>query len=291
MVILSKLDIKLKEPKSRKGYKALKDKMPKNKENERSALFLKASKMSPTLKDALKEFMTLKFPFAKERIAGQVKNPLASIDDVVSKCSKNDCSLFAFGRSAIKKKRDFLTLGRSYNDKIFDTVEFLVKNFKSMKEFKDSDFEMRTVPTLVFNGSLFESDDVLRNTKELLITFFNSRPHEKLNPKALSLILSFTATSDKNVLLRTYRYVQKSSEEFIIDETGPSMDLEITQHTEADRELRREAIKKPQDLVSKAKNNRNSERDDLGNKYGKLRIAPQDLNRLNRSTFKKALRK
>jgi len=88
MVILSKLDIKLKEPKSRKGYKALKDKMPKNKENERSALFLKANKMSPTLKDALKEFMTLKFPFAKERIAGQVKNPLASIDDIVSQCSK-----------------------------------------------------------------------------------------------------------------------------------------------------------------------------------------------------------
>lgn len=168
-----------------------------------------------------------------------------------SHCSHLNCSLFALG-SHSKKRPHNLILGRLYDFRLYDMIEFGVHDFKSIQQFPAATLaQIGNKPSFVFVGEGFENDDELKHIRSLMLDFFRGRQVENINLKGLDRVIfvSYTTDSPRRILFRQYSVKYKKSGTRVprteLLEMGPSMDLVVRRVRTAPPDLEKEAMKQP----------------------------------------------
>jgi len=118
--------IRTKKPKNARSKRVLENREPKERENPKTAIFVRASRTSDTVNTALRELGALKKP---EVIAFNKKNAILPFEDDASLCffsQKNDASLLVVGSSQ-KKRKDNLIWVRMFDYQVLDILEMGIK--------------------------------------------------------------------------------------------------------------------------------------------------------------------
>jgi ribosome production factor 2 len=98
--------------------------------------------------------------------------PFADRTELEKYCEKAEASLFMFG-SHSKKRPNNVVIGRTFDWKVLDMVEFGLSNFKSMEEVSSGcTVPYQVKPFLIFQGDLWESDESCSKIRNLLSDFF-----------------------------------------------------------------------------------------------------------------------
>lgn len=164
--------LRIQKPKTRKGKVALLEREPKVIENIKNVLILEGRKTSATIKDLLKDISTFKKPNCKSLTRNNDITPFEDQNPLESLANRNDCHLFVFG-SHSKKRPENLVVGRIYDNQILDMIEFGVKQYKSLSDFKNDKIGINCKPCLVFNGDQWAKSEELRRAKSLLVDMFH----------------------------------------------------------------------------------------------------------------------
>lgn len=164
--------LRIKKPKTRKGKVALLEREPKVVENIKKTLILEGRKTSANVKEFLKDITTLKKPNCKALTRTNDIIPFEDQVQLESLANKNDCHLFLLG-SHSKKRPDNIVIGRVYDEQILDMIEFGLKQYKGMSDFKNEKIGVSCKPCLVFNGDDWAKSEELRRIKNLLVDAFH----------------------------------------------------------------------------------------------------------------------
>ncbi|CRK97264.1 CLUMA_CG010660, isoform A [Clunio marinus] len=279
--------LRIQKPKTRKGKRALLELGPKVIENVKNALFLEGRKSSVTIKDVLKDLCTFKKPHCKSLTRN---NDITPFDDQVpleTLLSKNDCHLFTFG-SHSKKRPNNVIMGRVYDNQILDMIEFGVKNFKGLKEFKSEKIGIMSKPCLVFNGDKWKMSEELRRIKSLFVDMFHVEDVDSIRLQGIEHVISFTVVDDLTIMIRSYKILLKKSglrtPRIELEEIGPSIDFTIRRTKIASKDLYKLAHKKPVEL--KVTKKKNVSRDALGNVNARVHIDKQVVGKLQTRKMK-----
>lgn len=214
--------------------------------------------------------------------------------------NRSNCSLFALG-SHSKKRPHNLVLGRMFDFRLYDAIEFGVTNFKPIREYPASIVaQLGNKPSFVFVGEAFESNPVLKQTRTLLLDYFRGRQIEHLNLKGLDRVIFVThaplaaasgASADggvnggnvqpqqqPKVFFRQYSVKFKKSGTKVprveLTEMGPRMDLDIRRRKTPPLDLEKEALTQPKVAPKKQKNVAG---DVLDGKVGRIYMPKQNV--------------
>jgi len=217
--------------------------------------------------------------------------PFEDMSKVEFFSKKHDSSLFALGNSN-KKRPDNLILGRLYEHRMLDMIEFGVENFKSLSEFEGEKIPVATKPCLLFSGSLFETHDEMKRVKNLLADFFRGPRIPKVRLQGLEHALQFTAVEKdgkKVVHVRSYKMILKKSGSRLprveLEEMGPRMDLTLRRSHLASDDLFNTACKQVKN-VDKPKTVKNISTDAFGTKLGRVHVPSQKIGTIQTKKMK-----
>lgn len=270
------------KPKNQKSKRALEAREPKALENNKSSLFIRGTNCSQTVLQCMKDLHSLKKPDSDFYNQKNTIRPFEDFNEIERFSQKHDVSLFALGNSN-KKRPDNLILGRLYDHKMLDMIEFGVKNFKAIEEFSCEKIPSGTKPCLTFSGSAFETDDSMKRVKNFLIDFFRGPRVPKIRLQGLEHLIQFTAVESgdkKTVLMRSYKIDLRKSGTRVprveLEEMGPMIDLEVRRTHLADDEYFTAACKKVKN-VDKPKKVKNITKDAFGSTLGRVHIPSQKI--------------
>lgn len=205
----------------------------------------------------------------------------------LSLAQKNDCQLFMFG-STSKKRPNNLVLGRLYENELLDMVELGINKFKSLHDFHNEKIGTNVKPCLVFNGPKWKQTDELRRLKSLLVDTFHREKVERIRLQGIEHVLSFTATEDLKIMMRSHKILLKKSglktPRIELAEIGPAIDFSIRRTKIASEELYKQASRQPKAL--KVVKKKNVSRDELGNKHGRVHVGKQNIQNLQTRKIK-----
>lgn len=191
---------------------------------------------------------------------------------------KNDCSLFVFG-STSKKRPNNLILGRLYEHELLDMVELGINSFKGLNDFHNEKIGTCVKPCLIFNGPKWKQTEELRRLKSLLVDTFHREKIERIRLQGIEHVISFTASEDMTVYMRSYKILLKKSglktPRIALSEIGPAMNFTIRRTKIASESLFKQATKQPKQL--KVRTKKNITRDGLGNKHGRVHVGKQNI--------------
>lgn len=140
------------------------------------------------------------------------KNDVTIFEDVKpveNMCRKHESPLFMLG-SHSKKRPDNVVIGRMFNYNLLDMIELYVDSYEGLKEFAES-ITLGTKPCLLFNGALWDQTDELKQLKSLFIDFFQRETVDNIRIQGIEHSISFNATPDGKILLRSYKILLKKS--------------------------------------------------------------------------------
>ncbi|KAI0927748.1 hypothetical protein AcW2_003959 [Taiwanofungus camphoratus] len=266
--------------------------------------------------------MALKRPNA---ISFSKKNAIRPFEDTASLefwARKNDASLFVVGQST-KKRPDGLVFVRMFDGRVLDMCEVGIDEWVSMTDFKTPKSTPGYKPLMHFASDLFDTHPRFIQLKSMLMDFFNGEIIDSICLAGLEHVISVslapTPTSlnstaatdmlqpsasapkpqDVNLLpkvhIRVYMTRLLASGTRIprveLTPMGPSLDLSLRRHTEADAEMLKQAMKRPklrkQDVEKGlGKKRKNVEVDEMGDVRGRIHVAKQDLGRLQTRKMK-----
>ncbi|CAH0720079.1 unnamed protein product, partial [Brenthis ino] len=278
---------RIKKPTTRKGKKVLLSREPKPIEGAKQCIFLQARNPSERARKVLKDIYDLKKPDAAFLSR---KNDFVPFEDatlIEKLCYKKETSLF--GVSSHSKKRPHnVILGRTFNYTILDMIELGADNFKAMSEFHNMKVLAGIKPCLLFNGPTWDLSQDMKRLKSLFIDFFYREKIETIRLQGLEHVLSFTATDDGTIYVRSYRIQLKKSGQrtprIELEEIGPSIDFKLRRTKLASDELYKEACRVPKEVKPTTK--KNISRDAFGSKLGRIHMGKQDINRLQTRKMK-----
>jgi ribosome production factor 2 len=244
-------------------------------ENEKNALFVTGRSVSATVKDWLKDIYALKAPNA---VKLNRKNDILPFEDE-SKLEflslKNDCSVFMVGNHS-KKRPNNIVMGRLYDFRVLDILEFGFDNFKPMHSFSGPAPGIGMRPCFVFCGEDFETKPEFKKVANIFLDFFRGRTTSMINLKGLEHVIVMTALEGV-VYFRHYAVALQKSGSALprveLQELGPSFDLRIRRTKFASEESWKEATK--QHALIKPKSKKNIERDSLGQTLGNVHVGRQ----------------
>ncbi|RKF61071.1 Ribosome production factor 2-like protein [Erysiphe neolycopersici] len=286
------------KPRNARSKRALDKKAPKSIENAKKCLFLRGTKCSQVVQDALLDLYQLKVPLAKKFTK---KNEIHPFDDPSSLeffSEKNDASLLIFGSSS-KKRPNAITIVRTFEFKILDMLELYLdpETFRSLAQFKNKKCAVGLKPMLLFAGTPFESPvaNEFTTLKSLLIDFFKGELADKIDVEGLQYIIAISARdvidgkeSTPIVHFRAYHIKTKKSGQKLprveVEEMGPRMDLRIGRFQEANESVLKEALKKPRTTEERPKKNIST--DIVGDKMGRIHLGKQELKDLQTRKMK-----
>lgn len=204
-----------------------------------------------------------------------------------------------FGSSS-KKRPGNLVLGRLFEHELLDMVELGIKEFKGLSEFHNEKIGTSVKPCLVFNGPKWNQTEEMRRLKSLFIDAFHrdtvsdsGKPSlfaslrislrlfqvNAIRLQGVEHVLSFTATEDNQILMRSHKIVLKKSglktPRIELNEIGPSIDFTIRRTKIASEDLYKLSRKQPKQL--KVGKKKNISRDQLGNTHGRVHVGNQKL--------------
>ncbi|PIA17956.1 ribosome production factor 2 [Coemansia reversa NRRL 1564] len=283
--------------KNARSKRFLTNRDPKVFENPKTSIFVRGSTTSQVVLDTLKDLYSLSKPNA---INFTKKNQIHPFDDetgIEFFSRKNDSSLFAVGMHS-KKRPHNLILGRTFNHQVLDMVEMGVERCTTIKEINSRVCAAGTKPLMVFNGEAFAQNEQMIRLKNILLDFFRGESADKVSLKGLECVITVTAGptgingEPGLVFLRTYTTSLKKSgvrqPRIELEEMGPALDLRIRRVRYPTDEMWKQATKIPKELYQpKVKN---ISRDGLGDKYGRVHLGKQGIEKIQTSKVK-ALRK
>ncbi|KAL6780392.1 Ribosome production factor 2-like protein [Auxenochlorella protothecoides] len=269
------------QPKTRRGRRLLESRAPKLIEDTRRSMIISGHKVNQTIKDVLTDLHKLK---GVDSLRMSRKNdvlPFEAGGDVwlESHGSRANCSLFAVGTHS-KKRPNNLVLGRLYDFRMYDMIEFGVKGFAPIQAFSGArSSQLGNKPAFVFAGDGFESDAVLRRVKSMFLDFFRGRQVDALNLKGLDRVVFVTCLpGSKTIVFRQYSVKLKRSGTKVprveLEIMGPSLDLEVRRTREPAADLEKEAMKQPKLTRTKEKN---VATDALEGRVGRIYMPPQNI--------------
>jgi len=292
-------------------------------EDPRRALFLHGNKASQTIKDVLTDLHKLKavrvqaFDFHAfqiiflnvyihvssqygiELMQNEALKFTRRNDDVQpfegggearleQHANRGNCSLFAMG-SHSKKRPNNLILGRLYDFRLYDILEFGVTQYRAIREFPHAAAaQLGNKPSFIFVGDAFESDPKLQQVRSLLLDFFRGRQVEQINLKGLDRVIFVThspvdpSSERRVVLFRQYSVKYKKSGTRVprveLQEMGPRLDLELRRSRAPPPDLEKEACKQAKVAPKKQKN---VGADMLEGKVGRIYMPKQDIQNMS----------
>jgi len=190
---------------------------------------------------------------------------------------KSDASLFAFGSHSAKRPDNFI-LGRFFNHRMLDMVEFGVEDFKSMQSFKEPKQNLGSRTCVIFQGEEFENNMDFKRIANILLDFFADQATDMVNLACLDHIIVFSSQPNK-ILMRHYSVILKKSGSRIprieLAEIGPSMDLALRRTRFASGDL--EKMANTHHTVTKSKGKKNIQKDVLHQRIGSVHIGNQNM--------------
>jgi len=239
----------VRKPKTRRGKKFLEDRAPKFVENDKSAFIAKGNKSSVIVTRILHELSSLKKPLVHQL---KFKNPIRPFEDDIGleKFShKFDSSLFLFG-SKTKKHPNSLIFGRMFDYHLLDMVELSVEKFVSSSEINVSGVLFGSKPSILLQGTLFETDETMKRIGNLMVDWFRGTTTEFIRIQGLELVISITATSEKKIIFRVYKAelkkeVGSTTPKVNLISIGPNIDFVVERHKFATESLYKAALKRP----------------------------------------------
>ena len=271
------------KPRNQRSKRALEDREPKALENNKGSLFIRGPNCSQIVLQCMKDLHCFKKPDTDFYSQKNDIRPFENFTQIEFFSQKHDISLFALG-SHNKKRPNNLIMGRLYDHKMLDMVEFGVQNFKAMSDFGCEKIPVGTKPCLLFSGSLFDTHDEMKRIKNLLVDFFRGPRVPKIRLQGLEHALQFTAVEKddgkKVIYLRSYKIELRKSGSRIprveLEEMGPMMDLEVRRTHLADEDYFNTACKKVKN-VDKPKVIKNVSKDAFGSTIGRIHIPAQKI--------------
>lgn len=296
-----------KRAKTARGRRALMKMAPKLIENPRSTLVLRGQKSSQLVNSALTDLFMLKKPNAKHFTRHNAVHPFEDATPLEFLCQKNDASLFAFGTHS-KKRPHNLVLGRMFDHRILDMVEFGVDNFKSMAEFAATadasaagGCTPEAKPCLVFQGAEWEHSGTLQDLRAMLVDFFHLRVVDAIHPLGIEHFLVFTALPSaassgdnagkpkiyaRHYLARLLKSAEGTGPHCALTEIGPSLDLTLRRTQPANESVMKAAMTRPTASAAVPKKIKNVVRSKLMGKQGRLHVPRQDLSQMATARMK-----
>ena len=270
------------KPRNQKSKRALEAREPKALENNKGSLFIRGPNCSQTVLQCMKDLNCFKKPDTDFYSQKNDIRPFENFTQIEFFSQKHDISLFALGNHN-KKRPDNLIMGRLYDHKMLDMVEFGVQNFKAMSEFGGEKIPVGTKPCLLFSGSLFDTHDDMKRIKNLLVDFFRGPRVPKIRLQGLEHALQFTAVEKDGktvIYMRSYKIELRKSGSRIprveLEEMGPMMDLVVRRTHLADEDYFKTACTKVRN-VDKPKNVKNVTKDAFGSTIGRIHIPAQKI--------------
>jgi len=283
------------KPKTRKGRKLLLQRQPQVVEEAKTALVIQGNKGSAQVTSLLRDLHRLRNPLSQLFTRTHDIHPFEDTGRLEALCNKHDHGLFAFGSSS--KKRPFrLIMGRLFDAKLLDMIEFKVDDYKSISSFAGCKKEsvVGSKPLLVFQGAGFETDDRLKRTKSLLLDYFGGPRPDKVMLEGLDHAIICTssdptapadggAAPEPVVTLRRFnvQYLKSGSKlpRVELQEAGPRFSLSVDRCKDPDRERWKQAIKVPK--AAKPKKEKNIKTEALGKKRGRIHLGKQDFDQIH----------
>ena len=290
---------KVVQPKTKAGRRALEKKAPKIIEEPRKALVLSGHKTNQLIKEFLIDVQRMK---ATECVKLTHRKhdilPFESGGDVEIEhfSSKSDASLFILGNHT-KKRPDNVIMGRFFDYKLYDMVEFGVSEYKGIHSFGASTIpQLGNKPAFVFVGQEFSTHPALIQTKSLLLDFFRGRQIEQVNLKGLDRVVYVTYEPPRDgatpvIVFRQFAVKYKKSgttvPKVVLDEMGPRCRLTVRRRRDPPVDVEKEATRRPKVTATKVKNVGS---DALDGKVGKIYVPRQDLDSIALNKMKGAKR-
>ncbi|TBU29219.1 Brix-domain-containing protein [Dichomitus squalens] len=306
------------KPKNARSKRALQAREPKEVEDPRVAIFVKGTHAGEKVTAVMKELMALKRPHA---ISFSKKNAVRPFEDATSLefwAQKNDASLFVVGQST-KKRPDGLTFVRMYDHRVLDMCEVGVEGWKSMADFKTPKATPGHKPLLHFASELFDTHPRFIQLKSMLMDFFNGEVIDAIHLAGLEHVISISlgpTPPSLNAAMSTLQATGAPNEDLLslpkvhvrsymirllasgtrvprveLTPMGPSLDLTLRRHTDADPEMWKQAMKRPklrkQDVEKGVgKKRKNLDVDEMGDLRGRIHVGKQDLGKLQTRKMK-----
>ncbi|RKF82591.1 Ribosome production factor 2-like protein [Golovinomyces cichoracearum] len=286
------------KPRNPRSKRALEKKAPKLLENAKKILFLRGTKCSQIVQDALTDLYQLKIPLARKFTKKNDIHPFEDSSSLEFFSEKNDASLLVFGSSS-KKRPHTITLIRTFGFKILDMLELYLDplTIRTLSQFKNKKCAVGLTPMILFAGTPFESPVANEYTllKNFFIDFFKGEPADKIDVEGLQYLVSINARekmdSDDSrplVNLRVYLIRTKKSGQKLprveVEEMGPRLDFRIGRVKEADEGMLKEALMKPKTTEERPKKNIST--DIVGDKMGRIHLGKQELKDLQTRKMK-----
>lgn len=275
----STVNMILKKAKTPLGKRKLMKKAPKLVETEgKMCLMLHGGKSSQTLKNLVTDLSVMKkgechkMSRKNDGIRPFEGGGETSLEFYAQKA---DAGSFMLGQHQ-KKRPDCLTVGRFFDYHLFDMVELMVTDYKSIHSFGSAGNQavLGSKPCMVFIGDRFETEPALKLAKNILLDIFRGRPATRINLKGVDRVIVCTALEDK-VMFRQCAIKYKKSgtrmPKVDLQEMGPSFDFTLGRHQEAPADVKRQAYAKPKG----GKKTKNMSEDSLEGKVGRLYVEKQ----------------
>ncbi len=104
-----------------------------------------------------------------------------------------------------------MILGRTFDHKILDMVEFTVKSYVGMDSF-DASIGFGMKPAFIFKGSLFENDIQFMEIKNLFLDAFRGEIFDKLTLQGVEWVICVSVDDEsKEIFFRPYSIELKNS--------------------------------------------------------------------------------
>ena len=275
----STVNMVLKKAKTNLGKRALMKKAPKLVETEgKMCVMLHGGKSSQVLKNLITDLSVLK--------KGECHKMTRKNDGIRPFEGGGETSLEFFAQKADagafvlgthqKKRPDCLTLGRFFDYHLFDMVELMVRNYKSMDEFGSvgKGAVLGSKPCMVFLGDRFETEPALVMAKNILMDIFRGKPASRINLKGVDRVIICTALEDAVMFRQCVIRYKKSGTRLPkceLEEMGPSFDFVVGRHQDPPPDVKKHAYARAK-IGKKVKN---VEHDSLEGKVGRIYVEKQ----------------
>ena len=138
-----------------------------------------------------------------------------------------------------------------------------------------------------FCGHQFEASSYYQLVRSLFLDFFRGEELKEIALNGIEHVISLTATDD-GIIFNVYQVQMKKSSSNVprieLVEMGPSMDMKIGRVKLHDESVYRQAIKVPKD--AKAKKIKNISKDIMGDKFGRIHVGQQNIEKLQTRKMK-----
>ncbi|KAG8631803.1 hypothetical protein KVT40_000943 [Elsinoe batatas] len=276
------------KPKNARTKRVLEKRAPLTSENAKQTLFLRYTTCSELLQLLMTDLISLKQPLCLRFDKKNTIHPFEDASSLEFFSEKNDTSLVVYG-SHSKKRPHCLTLARMFDHKVLDMLELLVEpeSVRTLRQFKGAKPATGLKPLVGFSGTLWESPEENEYTlaRSLLLDLMRGEETGNVDVEGLQYLVHFTVGEQEEgkgkpmIRMRCYMIKTRKSGQKLprveVEEMGPRVDFRVGRVKEADKELWKQAMRKPRGTEEKSR--KNIETDLVGDKVGRIHMGKQNL--------------